>query len=307
MNIRRCPKCNGIVPEGNSTCNNCGHKMSFFGGSGLYVGSSKNANKLDVKENPFSDGKNNAGCVGWFVFIFMAVIFFQVYTIMKADFKENGISLEEIFNELEEDFDNFEDFDDENYCHTYCGSNDYEVGANTNCLCYNGDIYNYSGEKLYSGVNNKEMDSYGRCSFYCQENGTIITDVCYCENGKKYDSQGFNIADDNEYVVSNLMRAIDAGNKILVYSPGKKINDYLNPIEFEDVIKKYDFEYYYFDFDLLGYDINNRLRDEYQFTDFSMPYYYIYSGGQQVSLELGVGTKENLEMLIDNYLNMISQ
>ena len=37
MNIRKCPKCGGCVPEGNANCNHCGHKMSILGGTGLYV------------------------------------------------------------------------------------------------------------------------------------------------------------------------------------------------------------------------------------------------------------------------------
>ena len=78
MNDRRCHKCGGFVPAGNSVCNHCGQKTFTFGGSSLYVGSSKNANKLDTKENPFSDGKNNKGCVGWVIVIFILIFITKV-------------------------------------------------------------------------------------------------------------------------------------------------------------------------------------------------------------------------------------
>ena len=306
MNIRRCQKCNGIVPEGNSTCNNCGHKMSFFGGSGLYVGSSKNANKIDAKENPFSDGKNNAGCVGWFVFIFMAVIFFQVYMIMKADFKENGISLEDIFNELEEDFDNFEDFEDfvdENYCHTYCGSNEYEVGANTNCLCYNGDIYDSEGNKLYTGIANEEENLNGRCSLYCKEDGIVIDDVCYCKNGSLYDIQGFNYSNGYDYVARNLMTKIQNGETLFIYGPGSYKEDYLNPIELVNFMNKYDMKVYYFDFSELEGTIRHELRTTYGFQNYVMPHYYIFENGNMIHYDMNVETKEELQMSLDMYFS----
>ena len=78
MNIRKCPKCGGCVPEGNNNCNHCGYKMKLFGGTSLYVGSSTNANKLDSKENPFNDDKSNK-VYKWIIIILLISFLYNLF------------------------------------------------------------------------------------------------------------------------------------------------------------------------------------------------------------------------------------
>ena len=305
MNIRKCPKCGGIVPEGNTTCNNCGNKMVLFGGSSLYVGSSKNANKLDTKENPFNDGKSNK-VYKWVIIIFIIGFIFNLFVSI---LEEGNIDLEELINDafmdgynVDEDED-YLNYDDGDYCYNYCGSYDYEVGADTNCLCYNGDIYDFEGNKLYTGTANVEENLNGRCSLYCKEDGIIIDDVCYCKNGSLYDIQGFNYTNGYDYVARNLMTKIQNGETLFIYGPGSYKEDYLNPIELVDFMNKYDMEVYYFDFSELEGNIRHELRTTYGFQNYVMPHYYIFENGNMIHYDMSVETSEELQISLDRYFN----
>lgn len=319
---RRCPKCGGFVPEGNNNCNHCGHKMNMFGGSGLYVGSGKNPNNIPGG-NPFDSNKKN-NSVGVVITI---IVVFVISSVISTFF--------DIYNEISSEFEYYEDFvgDNENddyyddndlnnkndddlnneltegnfSCFNYCNSFDYEIGANGNCLCSNGDIYSMDGDNLYSGYNDKALDSSGRCYYFCQEDSVVIKDVCYCKNSNIYDKNGYELKGNNEYLAKTLMNEIDSGKKILVYSPGSAKDEYLNPVEFIEVMSKYDIDYYYYDFSSSEGEIRNTLRQKYHFQNISMPYYSVYNEGNQEYFEFGIFTKDDLDKTINNYLNIISQ
>lgn len=154
MGDRKCPKCGGFVPAGNANCNHCGHKMFMFGGSSLYVGSSKNANKLDSKENPFSDGNKNSGCI---VFIFILIILLPTIInslgVIFEEFEKEGLTFEDIFEEDDYYYEE-DDFISNNTCYNYCGDYNYETTRDF-CLCSNGDIYDKYGSK-YDADNSNE-------------------------------------------------------------------------------------------------------------------------------------------------------
>ena len=296
MNDRRCHKCGGFVPAGNSVCNHCGQKTFTFGGSSLYVGSSKNANKLDTKENPFSDGKNNKGCVGWVIVIFILIF---ITKVVMSTMEEMSIDIDDLLNDLE----GGSSYINDDYCYNYCGSYDYEVGANTNCLCYNGDIYDSEGNKLYTGTANVEENLNGRCSLYCKEDGIVIDDVCYCKNGSLYDIQGFDYSNGYDYVARNLMTKIQNGETLFIYGPGSYKEDYLNPIELVNFMNKYDMKVYYFDFSELEGNIRHELRTTYGFQNYVMPHYYIFENGNMIHYDMNVETKEELQMSLDKYFS----
>lgn len=305
MNIRKCPKCGGCVPEGNNNCNHCGHKMGLFGGSTLYVGSSKNANKLDAKENPFNDGKSNK-VYKWVIIIFIIGFIFNIFLSI---LEEGNIDIEYMINDvLFGDFDvdysdNYLNQDNENYCYSYCGSYDYEVDAHTNCLCYNGNIFDSNGNKLFTGTNNEEENLKGRCEYFCGETGVMIDNVCHCKTGNKYDTQGFVINNDTEYIARTLMNKIDDGDYIFVYGPGVYKDSYLDPVELVNFMEKYDIDVYYFDFSSLYGSIRNDLRDNYKFQNYVMPHYYIFKDGSLVYGDISVSSKEDLESSLKEYFN----
>lgn len=314
MNIRKCPKCGGCVPEGNANCNHCGHKMFTFGGNGLYVGSSKNANKLDSKENPFSDGKNNKGCLIWIIIIFMiGPVFIRSLSVIYDEFKKEGIDFGDLFDDfyMEEDFDvdmDEDDFDMNIYsCANYCGSVDFEEGPSY-CFCSNGDIYDKVGKKYQTGTGDNEADTNHRCSLICEESAVNIDNVCYCKGGLRYDLHGYSISDDNEYAVRNIMRYIDEGKKIFIYGPGsQKEEGFLNPVELVEFMKDYDLNVYYLDFDSLVGTVRNELRSDYGIVNSDKPFYYIFENGQLVYYDIFVNNKEQLKVSLDFYLNISSQ
>ena len=139
-NVRKCPKCGGNVPEGNEVCNNCGHKMRFFGGSSVIVTGSKNANTIPGG-NPFESKKsNNSGCLA----VILILFFF-------------GLPFISVFYELFQEFSvdiNEDDYDiEENKCTKSCGDSAYKE-YNNYCFCENGNIYDENGyvEHYYTGV-----------------------------------------------------------------------------------------------------------------------------------------------------------
>ena len=299
---RKCPKCGGCVPEGNNNCNHCGHKMSLFGG-GLYVGSSKNANKLDTKENPFNDGNSNK-VYKWIIIIFVLGFILNIFISILED---GNIDLDDVFEDMFSDYDVDIDFDDdylnfgnEDYCYNSCGSYDYEVDANTNCLCYNGDIYDNNGNRLFKGTSSTESNLKARCEYFCDESAVMIDSVCHCKSGNKYNSQGFKLPEDNEYVIRSIMSKIDNGDKIFVYGPGSN-KEGLDPVELVDFMAGYNLEVYYFDFSTIKGTLRSDLRNIYKFANYSTPHFYIFENGSIIYQEINVSTKEYLRASIDNY------
>lgn len=316
MGDKRCPKCGGFVPAGNANCNHCGHKMFMFGGSSLYVGSSKNANKLDSKENPFSDGKKNNGCV---VFIFILIVLFPVIInslkVIFEEFEKEGLTFENILEDIFDDEDYYveEDFGDEdniggNVCYNYCGDYNYET-ARDYCLCSNGNIYGKYGVKYDVDNSNEKEYSNDRCSIFCNESAAYLGGACYCKSGDRYDYYSAEpIGKSDEVVIQNLMNDLDNNKNVLIYGPGDGEGNYsfdeaIDPVELDDFMRNYDYEVYFLDYDGIFPDARSELFSKYRIVDFSTPYYYLFRNGVAIKNGVFFNSLDQLKQVLDDVAN----
>lgn len=320
MNGRKCPKCGGFVPTGNNNCNHCGHKMFMFGGNGLYVGSSSNANKLNTKESPFSDGKNNNGCV---VFIFVLIILFPVITsslsVIFEEFEKEGLTFENILEDMfsDEDYYYDEEYDEDylgsNVCEDYCGDLDYEV-ANGYCMCANGSIYNNDGVKQYVDNSSEKNYSNSRCSLFCDEDAAYLGGACYCKSGNRYDYYSAEpIGKSDSVVIQNLINDLDSKKNVLIYGPGDGEGNYtfgepIDPVKLDTFMRDYDYQVYFLDYDGIFSEARDELVQKYNIVDFSVPYYYLFRNGEAIKNGVFFNSLDELKQVLDDNSNIaISQ
>lgn len=294
-NVRKCPKCGGNVPDGNAVCNNCGHKMSFLGGSSVIVGGSRNANTIPGG-NPFESKKsNNTGCI---VFFFIAIFF--ILPILSVFY--------EIYQEIEYDIqDNYTDdeYDEEaNVCSDSCGTGSHKV-VNNYCFCENGDIYDEDGyvEHFYTGI--PILDNNAKCRVYCDEPGaSLVNDSCVCSDGKYYDIEGNEITSKvipNERSVSEwYMDSISGKDVVTVLCDNKSsyCSDYKSKMD--DLASRREFNYYYFNLDLLTESEKNRLTKTYNLpyyesSDHFVPYLFVIRDNKFTFQLPGLQTIEYIE------------
>lgn len=334
MNTRKCHKCGGCVPEGNVRCNHCGQKMFLFGGNSLYVGSSQNANTIDSKENPFSDGKN--GAVGWIIFLIIAIPTILIITTLIEEFSSERLDFEyifgELFNDIDEEYDviigendyDEDDSEDDNLndtCFGYCGNNNFSI-VNGGCIChYNGSsIDNSSSDSIFDDILDPNLDpgtdssgiigsgdevniSRIMCSSYCATSSSALNgSVCYCSNNNRYDSLGHLITYSDNVVAREIMKAIDENKRVFIYGPGKSENNSLDPVNVLNAMNNFDYKSFYLNFNNLEGTIRNDLRYDYEITNYIKPHYYIFDKGVLVETELGDFKLEDLEKIAREYL-----
>ena len=321
MNDRRCHKCGGFVPAGNSVCNHCGQKIFTFGGSSLYVGSSKNANKLDTKENPFSDGKKNNGCV---VFIFILIVLFPIIRsslkVIFEEFEKEGLTFETLFEDMfdddyydedyyyDEDVDNDEDdYVAKNSCNRSCNSSDFK-SKNGYCFCSDGSVYDNYGINYYNGTGEEKEDLNARCELFCNEEAAYLGGACYCKNGNRYSTTADIIGKSDKVVIQNLLTDLENNENILIYGAGDGEGNYsfdepMNPVRLNKFMNDYDYKVYYLDYDGIFPEAREELVSKYGIVDFSVPYYYLYRDGVAIKKGVFFHSLSNLKEVLDENAN----
>ncbi len=302
-NVRKCPKCGGNVPEGNEVCNNCGHKMRFFGGSSVIVTGSKNSNTIPGG-NPFETKKsNNSGCLAVILILFFfGLPFFSVFY--------------ELFQEFSVDI-NEDDYDiEENKCTKSCGDSAYKE-YNNYCFCENGNIYDENGyvEHYYTGV--PILDNNAKCKIYCDDLGaTFGNDMCSCPNGKNFNIEGEEIVVKDEIEddiislrsVSEWYSEVKSGKAVvtvLCESDNTNCSSYKAMVNDFAKGKEDKFTLFYFDLDKLEENDKNTLVNTYTFRyneDLRfIPYTFIVNNDEFVTDTTSYFSTSSLETLLKIY------
>lgn len=304
MNIRKCPKCGGNVPEGNANCNHCGHKMFIFGGNGLYVGSSKNANKLDTKDSPFNSNKNNNGCFIWII-IFIVIVsfianFIEIFsvTMNEDDYNNHYYDVEDEYEELT--------------CDDLC-IGDYDE-FNNHCLCKNGYIYNENYDVEHYGTGNSYVDNSAKCRVYCDDiNSSYVDDKCICSDGKYFDIDGNEInpsdlvdTNANDRTVSDWYKDTSSGRAVVtVLCESNNYNCSNYRPEIENLAKTKKFNLYYFNIDKLTDSERETLTKTYTFrtnTNLNiLPFTFIVEGNKFVDSTIGHPTTTFVEIFLESH------
>lgn len=292
-NVRKCPNCGGNVPEGNEVCYNCGHKMGFFGGKGLYVAGSKNANTISGG-NPFeSRKKNNSGCLG--VFLIFLFFILPVISVIYEFYQEISYDISE------------PDYEDDEYeenaysCSSLCRYENYKEQGEY-CLCDNGNIYNSTSGMII-------IDKNTKCEIYCDGSAYHDGEKCACSNGKYYSLYGVelnNTTSSSEKTVSEWYSDVTSGKAvitILCESYDYNCKNYKPAME--NLVKNRKINLYYFDIDKLDETDKTTLTTTYTFKSNQdlkvVPYTFFVKDNQFVTSTLGYPTNDHVEVLIDIY------
>lgn len=283
-NVKKCPKCGGNVPEGNSVCYNCGNKMKFFGGNSVIVGGSSNTNTIPGG-NPFeSKKKSSSGCLP----VFLILIFFilPVFSVIY-----------EVFQEFSFEYDDYNDYN-KFTCNELCVFDTYNRNGNF-CMCSNGDIFNEeSGMRI--------IDRNTKCSIYCDNSDAFFDrNKCVCPNGEFIDINGNKI--ENTRSVSEWLSDVKSGKDVVTllcdskskFCPEMKLN-------MEELHSRKEFNYYYFNLDALTASDLAILTDTYylnyyETSDHFVPYLFVIRNDKFTYQLPGVPSKEHIEsFLISN-------
>lgn len=287
-NVRKCPKCGGNVPEGNTVCNNCGHKMSFFGGSTV-IGSSSSRNANSVPSgNPFETNKsNNTGCiVAIIIFIFFGLpvvsIVYELYKVISEEMLEEENTYEDSLYL-------------EDTCSNVCGS-EY-ITYDNYCMCNDGNIYDEDGFNVYSSVGIEGFDLTQRCSIFCDDTfASYDGEKCMCSNGTYYDVEGnvLDVVQDENKLITNISDSIINGDTIVIYTTDIVKEHALDETELTNLASKYNLEFYYIDTDVVKLADRREFRSRYGLNTYINAHYYVFKNGVVVNQNEGELTLENM-------------
>lgn len=282
-NTRKCPRCGGNVPEGNEICNNCGHKMSFFGSTSMV------SVKKSQNDNPFVTSKNNnSGCfVIFIILLFFVAPFISFVYEMFEEFDVDSDYYDYDYDEYEPDNDEQVDKCFDSCSGTYMVHNGY-------CVCDNGSIYYSNGTPKHMSTGFDNIDANARCALYCEQPAVIYDGAkCPCSDGTFYDLDA-NLLDQGD--LNNLMpnnRTIDqwlvdvkkVGDVVTVICDSKDPKCPRYREEMDNLAANYEYNYYFFNLDLLHRDEIESLTKTfnlyyYESSDHALPYTFVVRNGK---------------------------